>query len=85
MDGFHKPAGELRALLCLLTPMQLEPFLKFMEQGDEQVHRRRGYLSGGGPEGWGRGVRRTLSLLEHVFSLCAHRCLPLGNTLMDKF
>ena len=53
--------------------------------GDEQVHRRRGYLSGGGPEGWGRGVRRALSLLEHVFSLCAHRCLPLGNTLMDKF
>ena len=39
----------------------------------------------GGPVGWGRVVRRALSLLEHIFSLSAHRCLPLGDSLVDKF
>ena len=85
MDGFHKPTGGLRALLCLLTPMQLEPFLKFMEQGDEQVHRRRGYLSGGGPCGVGKSCENgPFSSGTHIH-LHAHRCLPLGDTLVDRF
>lgn len=65
------PPGGLRALLCLLTLMQLEPFLKFMEQGDEQVHRRRGYLSGGGPCGVGKSCEKSpFSSGTHIQPQC---------------